>query len=36
MIELLTSRNNGFDTAEPESAKMADCWFETLNEVEIE
>ena len=28
--------NNGFGTAEPERAKMADCRFETLNEVEIE
>ena len=36
IIGQLTSRNNGFGTAEPESAKMADCRFEMLNEVEIE
>ena len=30
------SRNNRFGIAELESMKMADCGFETLNEVEIE
>ena len=35
IIGRLTSRNNGFGTAEPESSKMADSGFETLNEVEI-
>ena len=30
------SHNNSIGTAEPESMKMADCRFETLNEVGIE
>ena len=29
------SRNNGFGTAEAESEKMAECGFETLNEIKI-
>ena len=32
----LKSRKNGCGTTEPESLKMSDCRFETLNEVEIE
>ena len=34
IIGRLTSPNNGFGTAEPESRKMADSWFEMLNEEE--
>ena len=34
IIGRLTTRNNGFGTADPQSAKMADSRFETLNEEE--